>query len=527
MKKIFIADSVSEQCVKELESAGYKVNYSTNLSPEELKSEIKDYNALVVRSATKVTADLISAMNNMEVIGRAGTGVDNIDLDAATRKGILVLNTPGGNTISAAEHTIAMILSMCRNIPQANKSLSDGKWERKKFKGTELKEKTLGLVGFGRIGREVAKRALSFDMNVIAFDPIVSEDVAEKLNVKLVSLDDIFSQSDIISLHIPLTDATKNLINKETIYKCKKGVRIVNCARGGLIDEDALVKAIDEGQVSSAAIDVFKDEPPPEESPVLSNEKIVCTPHLGASTSEAQEKVAIQIARQIIDYFENNKIQGAVNAPAAKTEVPEKIFPFIKLSEVIGKLHSQLLSERIKEIEIKFLGEELHEAADLLTASLLKGLLTGRKEQSVNLINAPVLAKDDGIIVNQIKSEESRAYLNLISAEIKFAGSGRVIEGTVVGKNELRIVNIDGFQVEFNPEGSIVIYYNIDKPGVLANFSKVLADSKVNIAGVSLGRIEERNEALTVVKVDGQINKNLLKHLQTIEGINYIYSVDI
>ena len=528
MKKILITDSISDKCIEELESAGYDVDYKTDFSPDSLKEKIKDYNALIVRSASKVTSGLIEKMENMEVIGRAGTGVDNIDIESATKKGILVLNTPGGNTISAAEHTVAMMLSMCRLIPMASRSLSEKKWDRKSFKGSELQDKTLGLLGLGKIGKEVAKRVQGFGMKVIAYDPLLSSELAEKLNVTLQKMDDVFINSDIISVHVPLNDKTKYLISEETISKCKDGVKIVNCARGGIVNEKDLLNALSTGKVSAAALDVFESEPPDTENKLLNHPKVVCTPHLGASTDEAQEKVAIQIAEQISDYFLNNRISGAVNAPSVQKEIPNRLEPYVKLLEVIGLFHSQIMEGQLNNIEITFWGDDLNSISELLTASLLKGLLSKQRTERVNLINAQLLAKEDGITIKEIKSSETRAYNNLIRASLNSNDNfSRVIEGTIVGKNELRIINIDGFPVDFNPTGKLILYYNKDVPGILANVSTMLANEQINIAGLSLGRIEEGKEALTIIKIDSDFNYDLLKRSKSIEGIKSIYSVTI
>ncbi|MGA8265551.1 MAG: hydroxyacid dehydrogenase, partial [Ignavibacteriaceae bacterium] len=314
MKKILISDPVDQKCAEIFKEAGYEVDFKTGLSWDELSNIIQDYNGLVVRSETKVTPELISKMNNMEVIGRAGTGVDNINLEAATRKGIIVMNTPGGNTVSTAEHTMALMLSMFRNIPQANQSLRSGKWDRKSFKGTELYGKVIGVIGLGKVGREVVSRSKAFGMKVIGYDPVLSNEIADKMGIELADLDVIFAQSDLITVHVPLSDETKHLINSETLNRCKDGVRVINCARGGIVDETALLEALNLGKVSSAAFDVYEVEPPDLKNKLLNHPKVVCTPHLGASTEEAQVKVAIQIAEQIVDLFKNKRISGGVNA---------------------------------------------------------------------------------------------------------------------------------------------------------------------------------------------------------------------
>src|SRR5690606_1765210 len=357
MKKIIITDAVDKKAAAVLENAGFEVTYKPGMPKEEILKVIKDYNALIVRSETKVNSEMISAMENMEVIGRAGAGVDNIDLDASTRKGIIVMNTPGGNTVSTAEHTMALMLSMCRNIAQANQSLRSGKWDRKTYKGTELLDKTLGVVGLGKIGREVALRSKAFGMNVIGFDPVLSEEVAKKINVQLVDLDTIFSKSDIITVHVPLNEETKNLICEETLAKCKDGVKIINCARGGIVNEEDLVAALNSGKVSAAALDVYVTEPPEFTVALIQHPKVVATPHLGASTDEAQKKVAIQLAEQIVDLFKTKTVRGAVNASAVEAVGNADIAPYVRLGENLRSLHSRLMQTQHTEINNNDSGE--------------------------------------------------------------------------------------------------------------------------------------------------------------------------
>jgi D-3-phosphoglycerate dehydrogenase len=527
MKKILISDQVNEKSVKILESAGFTVTYKPGLKKEELQKIISDYNALIVRSATQVDAELISLMKNMEVIGRAGTGVDNIDVNAASRKGILVMNTPGGNTISTAEHTMAMILSLCRNIPQANKSLIEGRWDRKKYSGTELRGKTLAVLGLGKIGKEVAKRAKVFGMNVIGFDPLLSDEVAGELGIQLLGLEDIWSVADIITVHVPLNDSTKDFISKSTLEKCKKGVKIINCARGGIVNESDIVDAADTGKVSGAAFDVYVKEPPDFSSKLFSHPKIICTPHLGASTDEAQELVAIQIAEQIKEYFLESKITGSVNIKGFAETLDKEVQSYVLLCETLGSFIAQFLKDQLKSIDINFSGKNLHRYSTEFTTSLFKGFLSKKLSEPVNYVNAPLLIKDMKIVVNEKRSGESSIYKNLITVEIHTDKVKRKISGTVFGANEIRIVQIDDYSLELNPKGYMLLYLNIDKPGMLASVSKVLADGKINIAGLSLGRIEKGKEALTVINTDTEIPKKLLKSIESIYGINYIYSVNI
>ena len=448
MKKIIVTDSVDPKCVSILEAAGHQVTYKPGLPKEEIKKVIGEFNGLVVRSATKVTADLISLMNNMEVIGRAGTGVDNIDVEDATRKGIIVMNTPGGNTVSTAEHTMALMLTMCRNTAQANQSLRAGKWERKNFQGTELQGKVLGIIGLGKIGREVAARSKAFEMKVIGYDPVLSEEISTKLGIKLVKLDEIFEQSDIITVHVPMSDETKNLISEKTLAKCKNGVKIINCARGGIVNESDLVNAINSGKVSSAAFDVYENEPPDFSGELIQHPKIITTPHLGASTEEAQEKVAVQIAEQMVDLFNQNPIRGAVNASAFDSTVSQDIYPYIKLAENLGALHAQLIQGQLKKIEINYSGQLLHSSTSILSTAVLKGFLSKMMTEVVNFINAPLLSKEMGIIINETKSGANSTYTNLMTVEFTSDKERKSFAGTVFGNNEIRVVNIDNYLLE-------------------------------------------------------------------------------
>ena len=527
MKKIIITDAVDKKCAALFEAAGYEVKYQPGISREEIKSIIKDYNVLIVRSETQVDAELISLMKNIEIIGRAGTGVDNINVDAATRKGIVVMNTPGGNTISTAEHTMALMVSMCRNIAQANQSMRSGKWERKTFKGTELYGKTLGIIGLGKIGREVAIRSKSFAMNLIAFDPVISKDFANKLDVDLVDLNTLFEKSDIITVHVPLNDDTKNLISAKTLEKCKNGVKIINCARGGIVNEQDLINALDSEKVSAAALDVYENEPPDFSGKLINHPKIVSTPHLGASTDEAQEKVAVQIAEQIIELFQKKSASGIVNAAAIEMEGDDRLTPYIHLAENIGKLQSQIIRGQLKQININFSGDLLHSAATLLTAAVLKGFLSKKLSELVNFINAPFLAKEIGIIINEIKTGSNFSYTNLLTVQCETDKENKSLSGTVFGNNELRIVKIDSYHLELKPEGHMLFYSNIDKPGMLATVGKILADANINIAGLSLGRLNGGKDALTVINTDSEIDQNVMNKISAINGVRDIYKVKI
>lgn len=527
MKKIIITDNVDKKAVALLKDAGFEVNYTPGMKPDDIYKIIGDYHGMIVRSDTKVNAEMISYMKNMEVIGRAGTGVDNIDSAAATRKGVIVMNTPGGNTISTAEHTFSMMMSLCRNIPQADASVKGGKWDRKSYKGTEVHGKTLGVVGLGKIGREVALRAQAFGMQIIGYDPLLSQDLAAKMNVELTTLDEIYKRSDIITVHVPLDATTKDLLRKETFALCKDGVKIINCARGGIVNEDDLLEALNSGKVSGAAMDVFVKEPPDFSHPLLKHSKFVSTPHLGASTDEAQEKVAIQIAEQIIDLFKKKIVFGAVNGAAVEAAGKPELVPYVKLAESMGALQSQLLTAQVKSLRVNLFGDLLNNSVSLITAAVLKGFLNSRIPEPVNYINAGYFAKEMGLQIEEVKSSDHPDYINLISVECTTSADKRKLDGVVFGNNEIRIVNIDEFHLELNPEGPMLFYTNIDRPGMLAKVGSILAENDINIAGLSLGRFGIGKEALTVINLDSAMDKMILDKISSIDGVSKVFSVKI
>lgn len=521
MSSILISDPVDEQCVDIFKAEGFAVSYAPDLNRAELLRRVADVDALVVRSQTKVSADVIEAARRLRVIGRAGAGVDNIDVEAATRRGIIVMNTPGGNTISTAEHTMSMILALVRNIPQAHASVREGKWERKKFVGAELHQKTLGIIGLGKVGVEVARRSAAFGMNVIAFDPVLSADAAQKLDVELVDLEEVFRRSDIISIHSPLTLETKYLINEGSLAKCKRGVRIINCARGGIVDEKALLNAIESGMVAGAALDVYEVEPP-QLSPLITHPKVVCTPHLGASTEEAQEKVAIQIAHQVIDLLKDRGVVGSVNADVVQIAMKKEIRVYLVLSEKIGKLIAQLMEGTLHSITIECHGALFKDSLPAMAAALTKGILETVLSEPVNLLNAPVFARERGINVSVTSHGESERYSQLLSVRYKTDKESRCFAGTVLGSDDVRIVDIDGFHFEFKPEGNLLLYYNIDRPGMLASVSAVLARANINIAGLSLGRHNLGDKALTIVSTDMPVSDHVLQEIESLDGVSSV-----
>lgn len=524
--RILISDNLEQSCLDILSHEGFEVDNKPGLPHDELTKIIHEYDALVVRSATKVNAEVISQATQLKVIGRAGTGVDNIDLDAATRKGILVMNTPGGNTVSAAEHTVSMMLALARNIPQAHASLKQGKWEKKKYVGTEVLEKTIGIVGLGKIGREVAGRCRGLGMKVIGYDPVLSAEVALKLNIELVSLEELYRRSDFITVHTPLTNETRMLFSDATFSRCKRGVRIINCARGGIIDEQALLRALQSGHVAGAALDVFEVEPPAG-NPLLAHERVVVTPHLAASTEEAQEKVAIQIAHQIVDALLGRGYAGVVNGAALQLTMNRELRPYVTLAEKLGSLVAQMASGNLKNITIGAHGELVSSSLELLKAGVLKGILSHAVPDPVNFINAPILATEMGLVVNEQRESDGENYTNLLRVRYETEQGAREAAGTVFGSTTVRFVKLDQFRFEVRPEGHLLIYNNIDKPGMLARVGSILARHNVNIAGVSLGRVAAGANALTVMNIDSGIREEAMKELLAQEGISNLRLVHL
>lgn len=520
MFKILVSDALSDEGLKILkEIKDFQVDVKTGLPPEELKAIIKDYDALLVRSATKVNKDIINSASNLKVIGRAGVGLDNVDLDAATQKGIIVMNTPGGNTISTAEHTMSMILSLSRSIPQANASTRKGEWKRSKFMGVELYAKALGIVGFGRIGKEVAKRALSFGMRVLAYDPFLSKNVAESLGVEVVELKELFQQSDYITVHTPMTDETNHLISSQEFALMKNGVRVVNCARGGIIDEKALVAAVKEGKVAGAALDVFEKEPTTIENELLKLENVIVTPHLGASTEEAQVNVAIEVAEIVRDALLGKGIRNAANYPCLEAEVCKVLDPYIVLSERLGGFAGQLIDGRFLELDISYSGSITAYDLSPLTMALCKGLLMPILKENVNFINAVSLAKDRGIKIKEAKTSKEDEFVNLIQLAIKTDKEERVVSATLSGNKQPRIVKIDEYYIELAPSQNMIYIENWDKRGLIGNLGTFLAQEGINIAAMSIGRDKPGGKAISVWNVDSNVSGDLIQKIKKLENV--------
>ncbi len=526
--KILVSDPISDKGIEIFRQANIDIDVKTKLSSEELTQIIGEYDGLIIRSETKVTKDIIESAKNLKIIGRAGVGIDNVDVPAATKKGIIVMNTPGGNTISAAEHTMSMMLALSRNIPQANISLKAKEWRRKDFTGTEVFGKTLGIIGLGRIGVEVAKRALSFGMYVIAYDPFVSVDYTQKIGVKLVKQkEDLFREADYISLHIPVTEETKYLINKDSISKMKDGVRIINCARGSIVNENDLTEALKSGKVKGAALDVFEKEPP-FESPFLDLPNVIVTPHLGASTEEAQVNVAVDIAKQVVDALEGRMVRNAVNMPSVDPEILKEIKPYLDLAEKLGKLAVQFAEGRITDVNIQYSGEVANYSVGPISTAFIKGLLEPILEGDINYINAPVIAKERGIKVVESKSSQVEDFANLIMVKIKSDKKKTLIGGTLFGKNDLRIVRVEDFYLDAVPEGYMLICSNLDKPGVIGYLGTVLGKNNINIAAMQVGRKKAvAGEALTVINIDNEVTEGVLAELKKYKDITDIKLVKL
>ncbi len=522
--KVLVSDPLHQAGIELLQKE-VEVEVATGLSKEELIEKIKDKDALIVRSATKVTREVIEAGKNLKVIGRAGVGVDNIDLKAATERGIIVVNAPTASSITVAELTLGLMIALARNIPQANASLKAGKWEKKKFMGIELRGKTLGVIGMGRIGSQVVKKAKAFEMKCIAYDPYISKSVAEELGVEIAeSLDELLKKSDFITLHVPLTDQTRHLINKEAIEKMKDGVYIINAARGGVIDEQALYEALKSGKVAGAALDVFEKEPP-EGNPLLTLDNFIGTPHLGASTQEAQRLAATIVCEDVLKVLKGEPPENVVNMPKLSPEVLKRLSPFITLGEILGNFAIQLVSGRIRDVEVVYCGTLAEEEKkDVITGAVLKGLLNRILTENVNLLNAQVVAKNRDIRVTEGRRQESGDYENLIILRVTTDQGSTEVSGAAVGR-EARITSIQGYSLEFVPHGRMLVVLHEDKPGMIGRVATLLGERGINIGAMQVGRKEKGKTQLMVVFVDNPVSKELLEEIASIEGVERVFSV--
>ncbi len=516
--KVLVSDNISPKGVAILQKAGLEVDVKTGMKPEELKACIGEYHGLVIRSATKVTAEIIDAAVNLKVIGRAGSGLDNVDKAAASKKGIVVMNTPGGNTITTAEHSIAMLFSVARLIPQATASMKAGKWEKKKFMGVELFNKTLGILGLGNIGSQVAKKAHGLEMNVIAYDPFLSEEKARTLGIRKVSLDELFALSDFITIHTPLTPETKGIVNAETMARMKDGVRIINCARGGIINEHDLYEALKSGKVAGAALDVLEKEPPVD-NPLLTLDSVICTPHLGASTEEAQENVALAVAEQIVDYLINGTIRNAVNFPSIPADQVPRLQPYISLAEKLGSFSAQIFEGGITEITVEYGGEAAEINSAPVTIAAIKGLLSPILLETINFVNAPFIARERGIEVKETKTKDSGDYQSIICLRIKSGDRESRVVGTLFSRKDPRIIMIDDFKVEIVPDGELLLMSNNDKPGVIGNIGTLLGANGINIARMHFGRETAGGKAISVVSIDSAPTPEIMQKIKALPNI--------
>jgi D-3-phosphoglycerate dehydrogenase len=525
--KVLISDPLSEVGVKTFqETPDIEVDIHTDLAPEKLKDIIGDYHALVIRSATKATAEIIEAAHNLKVIGRAGIGLDNVDIPAASKKGIVVMNTPEGNTITAAEHTIAMIMALSRNIPQASASLKEGKWEKKKFQGREILNKTLGIIGIGRIGRLVADRAKAMEMKVIAYDPYIKPDIIERMDIEPVSFDELLQRSDYITIHTPSTGETINMINHDALAKMKNGAMLINCARGGIVNEDDLLEALKSGHLSGAALDVFIKEPPGT-TELMRMPNLIATPHLGASTKEAQDKVAKDVAEQVIAYLLYGSVKNAVNVPSISPELLSTLRPYATLAEKMGSIQSQLADNAILEVHINYSGKVTNYDVTPLTAAMLKGLLTPLLQDQVNFVNAPVIAAERGMKVVESKTKAPADFSSLLKITVMTQKSKNIISGTIFGHNLLRILRINNFYLEAIPEGHNLLINNLDKPGVIGKITSTLGRYEVNISRMQVGEEKAKKQNVIFLATNVSVNDEILEKLRGLEDIFLVRRVEL
>ena len=521
--RVLVSEPVAQEGLDILRSdPDIEVAFKPELSPEALLEEVASAHGLIVRSQTKVTGKVIEAGKNLQVNARAGVGVDNIDVPAATRRGIVVLNSPDGNTIAAAEQTIALLLALSRNLPQAHASLAKGEWKRSAFMGVEVYGKVLGLVGLGKVGAHVARMARGLEMEVITCDPYISHEHARRLGAQLVAFDELLRRADYISLHVPLTKDTRGMIGAKELAMMKRGVRIVNTSRGGVIDEKALAEAIRSGHVAGAALDVFETEPP-KGSPLVGLPGVVATPHLGAATEEAQVKVAVDVAAQLADVLRGMPASTAVNLPPVSAETLAALRPYLTLVEKIGELHAQLAAGAITSVEVTYSGDIAELDVSPLTRALLKGLLERALEESVNYVNAVVVAEARGVKVTEAKRTSAEHYPSLVAVKVTSESASREIEGTIFGKQDARITRIDGYRVDFVPQGHLMIMTNIDRPGMIGKVGTILGDAGLNIAGMYVGRDRPGGREVMVLVVDSPVPAQVCEEVLQVEGIESIH----
>jgi len=524
--KILIADALSDKALGILTAANLSADVKTGLKAEELQSIIGEYDAVVVRSATKITKDIIAKGDKLKVIGRAGIGVDNVDVQAATEKGIVVMNTPQGNALAAAEHTIGLMFAAARKIGTADRTMKQGKWEKKALMGVEIYGKTLGVIGIGNIGIIVAEKALALGMKVLAYDIFISKEFAASKGIELVDLATLLGESDFITVHVPLVKETRGLINKDAIAKMKKSAIIINVARGPVVNDEDLNEALRAGRIAGAALDVFNEEPPPKDYPLVLCDNVVCTPHLGASTAEAQDKVAIDIANQIVDFFQNGVIKNSVNAPSVSFDVAKKIAPYLKLAENLGALVSAITEFPIKEIQIQYMGDIAETDTKILTQGIVKSILS-KQIEGVNYVNAPSIAKSRDVRIMESKMGEHEDFTCLLAIIVKGDGKENVVYGTLLGKKEPRLIRVNKIYLEAELTGQMVFLYTNDKPGVIAGVGNVFAKHNINIGGMHFGRENIGGLAITLLDVDVKVDEKVVQELTSLQNVLSVKMIDL
>lgn len=525
--KVLVSDNLGEIGIQMFQQEeGIEVDVKTGLSPEALKETIGDYEALVIRSATKVTEELLDAATNLKVVGRAGIGLDNVDIPAASKHGVVVMNTPGGNTVTTAEHAIAMMLSLTRNIPRGTTSLKEGKWEKKRLQGREIYNKVLGVIGFGKIGSIVANRARGLKMEVIVFDPYVNPESVEKEGFESVSVEDLLARSDYITIHVPKLKETANLLDKEAFEKMKDGVMVVNCARGGIVNEAALYDAIVSGKVSGAALDVFETEPPGM-VPLMELDRFICTPHLGASTLEAQTNVAVAVAKQIIAYLKQGTVFNAVNAPSVTGDLLNKLGPYLVLGEKIGALQSQLNCGATTEVLFEYSGDFKGLDMAPVTTAALKGLLTPEVKDDVNFVNAHIIAKERGIKITETVNSDTRGFVNLITIRVVTTEMENTVSGTLFGTDDPRIVRINTFRLEMVPEGHLALIHNIDKPGSIGQIGSTLGKHAINIGKMQVGQEVEGDRNIIFLSTDTPITEEVVAEIRNLSLVKTVTPLEL
>jgi len=518
MARVLVSDSLAPQGLAILEQArGIEVDYAPGLAPADLLERIRDADGLVIRSGTKVTREVIASAEKLRVIGRAGIGVDNVDVPAATERGVVVVNTPSGNNVTTAEHAIALLVSLARHIPQASASMKAGRWEKNAFTGMELSNRTLGVLGLGNIGRVVAQIAQGVGMRVVAYDPHLPAEIASKLDIELLPLDELLARADAVTVHVPKTKETTGLLGADAFAKCRRGVLVVNAARGGIVDEKALLAALESGKVGGAALDVFVTEPPAADDPLVRHPKVICTPHLGASTEQAQLNVAIQVAEQVRDYLVSGEIRNGVNVPSVSPEILSQIRPYLTLGEKLGRFQGQLCPGKIDEIEIEYAGEVADLRVAPITIAVLKGLLESVTDR-VNMVNAPGIAREHGIKVIESKSSRSTDYASTVTTRVRGCVD-RLIAGAIFHGAQPRIVRLDDFILEAIPEGFALLLHNHDRPGVVGAVGTILGEERVNISRMQLALQRERGEAAMLVNVDARPAESVMERLRNLPHV--------